>query len=93
MLAVVILAVAAPLLLVLAVLVLFSPGRPVFYSLERVGRYGRHFQCHKLRTMLVDADARLQVLLLEDADALGVHRHPEGSTIPGCRRLGSSFAA
>lgn len=69
MLAVVMLAVAAPLLLVLAVLVLFSSGRPVFYSHERVGRYGRHFQCHKLRTMVADADARLQALLLEDADA------------------------
>lgn len=69
LLAVVIVAVLGPVLLVLALLVLFTSGRPVFYSHERVGRYGRHFQCHKLRTMVPDADERLQALLLADADA------------------------
>lgn len=69
LLAVAILAVIAPLLLVLALVVLVSSGRPVFYSHERVGRDGRRFRCHKLRTMVPDADARLQALLREDADA------------------------
>lgn len=69
LLAVVIVAVVGPVLLGLALLVLFTSGRPVLYSHERVGRYGRHFQCHKLRTMVPDADARLESLLLEDADA------------------------
>jgi len=33
-----------------------SPG-PVFFRQERVGRHGRVFRIHKLRTMHVDADA------------------------------------
>lgn len=33
-----------------------SPG-PVFFRQERVGRHGRLFRIHKLRTMHVDADA------------------------------------
>ena len=44
-----------PLGLVLALLVrLDSPG-PVFFRQERVGRFGRIFRIHKLRTMQVDA--------------------------------------
>jgi len=53
------LVVLSPLLLVLAVLVrLGSPG-PAFFRQTRIGRNGREFQCLKLRTMYVDAEARL----------------------------------
>jgi exopolysaccharide biosynthesis polyprenyl glycosylphosphotransferase len=33
-----------------------SPGSPVFYSQERVGRFGRVFRIHKFRTMVQDAE-------------------------------------
>jgi lipopolysaccharide/colanic/teichoic acid biosynthesis glycosyltransferase len=47
---------AAPLLAVLAVLIkLDSPG-PVFYSQERIGRGGKAYRLHKLRTMHRDAE-------------------------------------
>lgn len=47
-----------PLLLLLALAIkLDSPG-PVFFRQERVGRHGRLFRIHKLRTMAVDAPAR-----------------------------------
>lgn len=41
-------------------------GGPVFYGQERIGKNGKVFTCWKLRTMVVDADARLQALLDSD---------------------------
>src|SRR6266852_1425977 len=38
-----------------------SPG-PVIYSALRVGKKGKKFRCHKLRTMVNDADARKEKL-------------------------------
>ena len=52
--AVVALAVLAPLLLAIAVLIkLDSPG-PVFFRQVRVGRHGRPFRIFKFRTMVID---------------------------------------
>lgn len=63
------LALFAPLLVVLCLAVrLSSPGPAVFRQL-RVGRDGKLFPCLKLRTMLVDAEARLQDLLASDPAA------------------------
>lgn len=56
----VLLALAAPVILVLAGLVALSCGGRPFYSSERVGRSGRHFRLWKLRTMVADADELLQ---------------------------------
>jgi len=48
---------ASPVLAALAIWVkLDSPG-PVFYRAPRVGRKGRIFTCHKLRTMVQEADS------------------------------------
>jgi lipopolysaccharide/colanic/teichoic acid biosynthesis glycosyltransferase len=55
-----------PLLGVLALLVMCTSRGSAFYSQERVGRGGRMFRCIKLRTMTVDAERRLQVLLSSD---------------------------
>ena len=65
LLAVVILALVAPLLGVLALLVRFEPGGrgPVFFRQVRVGQNGRPFTMWKLRTMHVDAEQRLAALL------------------------------
>lgn len=49
----------APLLLSAALVVLATSGRPVFYAHRRIGLRGRPFRCWKLRTMEVDAEARL----------------------------------
>ncbi len=50
--------VAAPVMLVIALLIrLDSPG-PLFYTAERIGRKGRVFRCCKFRTMVPDADRR-----------------------------------
>lgn len=45
------LVVLSPLFLVVAVLILWEDGRPVFYKHTRVGRDGRMFQMYKFRTM------------------------------------------
>jgi exopolysaccharide production protein ExoY len=57
--ALVLLAATAPLLAASALVVLAGGGRPVFFGHVRVGRGGRLFPCWKLRTMAVDAEARL----------------------------------
>jgi lipopolysaccharide/colanic/teichoic acid biosynthesis glycosyltransferase len=54
------LVVAAPLLAVLSLLVVFeSPGNPIFKH-SRVGFRGRKFNCLKLRTMRADAESMLR---------------------------------
>jgi lipopolysaccharide/colanic/teichoic acid biosynthesis glycosyltransferase len=55
-----------PLLGFLALVVLCTSRGGAFYSQDRVGRGGRLFRCVKLRTMSVDAERRLQVLLSSD---------------------------
>jgi exopolysaccharide biosynthesis polyprenyl glycosylphosphotransferase len=46
---------------------LLSPG-PVFYQQERIGRRSQSFSILKFRSMVVDADARLEALLAEQGD-------------------------
>jgi exopolysaccharide production protein ExoY len=54
--------------LVLAGLVRLTSRGPAFFRHERVGRSGRPIGCLKLRTMVVDADARLAELLESDPE-------------------------
>ena len=62
--ALVILALSAPLLAVVAALVMFGPGGrgPAIFRQERVGKDGRPFMLYKFRTMHIDAEARLAEL-------------------------------
>lgn len=62
--AVVLLALCLPVLVAVAAAVLVTSGRPVFFGHERIGRFGRPFRCWKFRTMVADAEERLQ----EDPD-------------------------
>jgi lipopolysaccharide/colanic/teichoic acid biosynthesis glycosyltransferase len=52
----VLLLLASPLLLALAVLIKLDSKGPVFYSQERTGRGGKPYRVRKLRTMLRDAE-------------------------------------
>jgi Undecaprenyl-phosphate galactose phosphotransferase WbaP len=57
-----------PLFLAISLLIwLDSPGR-VLYGAARVGRDGKAFRCLKFRTMVPDAEARLQQVLEEDGE-------------------------
>lgn len=44
-----------------------SPGPAIYYQ-NRIGRGGKHFKCYKFRTMLPDADARLDEILASHPD-------------------------
>lgn len=58
----------APVLVALILLLWLEKG-PVFFSQPRVGRGGRVFNCLKFRSMRVDAQERLKVLLDNDPEA------------------------
>jgi exopolysaccharide biosynthesis polyprenyl glycosylphosphotransferase len=49
--------VLSPLMALIALVIKFQDGGPVFFRQERVGLNGRRFQCLKFRTMVVNAEA------------------------------------
>lgn len=57
-----------PVVLITALLVARDGHNP-FYTQDRVGRNGRSFRIWKLRSMVVDAEARLEAHLMSDPDA------------------------
>lgn len=61
--AVVALVVLSPLIAVTALLVRMTMGAPVIFAHRRIGCNGRPFRCYKFRTMVTDAEARLQRVL------------------------------
>jgi exopolysaccharide production protein ExoY len=63
------LALFAPLLAFVSLLVKCTSSGPVFFLQKRIGYQGRHFPCYKFRTMVVDADVRLRLLLESDPSA------------------------
>jgi exopolysaccharide production protein ExoY len=59
----------APLLIGLALAIRLQDGGPAIFGHTRIGRGGRTFRCYKFRSMVTDADARLQALLSLDPEA------------------------
>jgi len=57
------LALLSPLLLVVAVAILFDTGKPVFFRQRRAGKDGVPFTMLKFRTMVADAEQRLGELV------------------------------
>ncbi len=58
----VLLVLAAPVLVVAAIAIKLDDGGPLLFRQQRVGNAGELFNLYKLRTMVVDADARLAEL-------------------------------
>jgi lipopolysaccharide/colanic/teichoic acid biosynthesis glycosyltransferase len=63
----------SPLFLLIAVLVWIEDGGPVFFAQTRVGLFGREYKMYKIRSMCLDAEARLK-------DLLEKNQHKEGVT-------------
>lgn len=59
----------APLLLVLAIAVFAQDGKAPIYRQKRIGRGGKVFDCLKFRSMVPDAQERLEHLLANDPAA------------------------
>ena len=68
-LAFVMLAFCAPLMALTALAIYIYDGGPVLFAHRRIGREGQPFRCLKFRSMAVDAEARLERLLANDAAA------------------------
>lgn len=60
---------AMPLLIVVAALIWLHDGGPPLFGHRRIGYGGSSFKCLKFRTMVVDAEAKLQALLARDPAA------------------------
>lgn len=59
----------APVFLIIALLIKMESKDSVFYSQMRIGRDGKLFKLYKFRTMVPDADKKLDELLANDEDA------------------------
>ena len=59
----------APLMVLIAVVIKMQDGGTIFFSQRRIGRSGREFSCLKFRTMVADAQKRLDDLLASDPAA------------------------
>src|SRR5262245_4934456 len=59
----------APLFVAISIAIYLSDPGPIFFAHRRIGRGGRAFPCIKFRSMVVDADKRLEELLSSDPRA------------------------
>ncbi|QUD88042.1 sugar transferase [Phenylobacterium montanum] len=59
----------APVMLLAALAVKLQDGGPVLFGHSRIGRDGKTFKCLKFRSMVVNAEQRLQALLASDPAA------------------------
>lgn len=62
-LAALVLTVTSPLFLIISAAIKLSSRGPVVFCHRRIGAGGRYFDCYKFRTMVVDADRKLEEVL------------------------------
>lgn len=67
--ALVALVLAAPVMLVVALLILMTDGAPVIFSHSRVGFNGKRFACYKFRTMVANSEQVLADYLASNPEA------------------------
>ncbi|ANT63385.1 hypothetical protein AYJ57_23155 (plasmid) [Salipiger sp. CCB-MM3] len=57
-----------PVFVTILVAIVLTDRGPAIYAHTRIGKGGRKFQCYKFRTMVLDADTRLDALLALNPD-------------------------
>lgn len=62
----------SPIFLLIGILVKLEDGGPIFFAQRRVGQFGREFRMFKVRSMCLDAEARLQEILAQNQHKDGV---------------------
>ncbi|MDE2149918.1 MAG: sugar transferase [Gammaproteobacteria bacterium] len=79
----------APVIAAVALAVLVTSGRPVFFAQERIGRGGKRFRCWKFRTMRRDAEKILTEVLARDPVARAEwNKHQKLRDDPRCTPIG-----
>jgi exopolysaccharide biosynthesis polyprenyl glycosylphosphotransferase len=68
--AVLVLVLLLPLLLLVSLAIMVDSGLPIFFAQERVGKNGHRFTLYKFRTMVKDAEAKLEALEAQNELAL-----------------------
>jgi undecaprenyl-phosphate galactose phosphotransferase len=63
-----VLTVTSPLFLIISTAIKLSSRGPVVFRHRRIGAGGRYFDCYKFRTMVVDADRKLEEVLAGSPD-------------------------
>jgi exopolysaccharide biosynthesis polyprenyl glycosylphosphotransferase len=63
------LALLAPVMLLIALTIFLTMGRPVLFSQDRIGYHGRRFRMHKFRSMVNDAERQREAL--EEKNEMG----------------------
>jgi lipopolysaccharide/colanic/teichoic acid biosynthesis glycosyltransferase len=58
--------VLSPLLMAIAIAIVADSGRPIIFAQQRVGKNGHRFVLYKFRTMIKDAESRLQELATQN---------------------------
>jgi exopolysaccharide biosynthesis polyprenyl glycosylphosphotransferase len=80
------LALAAPIVLVGGLAIKVDSRGPILYRQKRVGESGRKFWMYKLRTMVVDADRHEPHLIESNGNSLHFNKHPND---PRVTRVGA----
>ncbi|HYG22386.1 MAG TPA: sugar transferase [Verrucomicrobiae bacterium] len=62
----------SPVFLLIAILVKLEDGGPVFFAQRRVGQHGREFKMFKIRSMCMNAEAKMKELLDQNQHKDGV---------------------
>jgi exopolysaccharide biosynthesis polyprenyl glycosylphosphotransferase len=62
----------SPVFAAVALLIKLEDNGPIFFAQRRVGKWGREFRMYKFRSMCVDAEQKLQAVLLKNHHSTGV---------------------
>jgi exopolysaccharide biosynthesis polyprenyl glycosylphosphotransferase len=81
----ILLLIALPLMIIIAITIKLDSRGPILYRQRRVGESGKIFEMFKFRSMVEDAEDRLEEVLFQDEQGNWVHKTPDD---PRVTRIG-----